>query len=540
MALLQNWPAATASGTLCASIAGSPTASFERSDFPCQHPQSNVDCSNQRTLALQVLPSVEQAEGNSVWYVRHCMAEMLRQLLCPQPDAAAGSTELHWMDARRGRSMGPCYSKVLEVTKAKNREVAETSQEEQGGFCSASIRPTMECQVDTNSTGESAGRQWCLARAGRAATAESHGEAQGKGDGIEPRRGGADHCRDHKQGSDVKKPKPGDQEVRSSTRTFPRSSTRAMRSSQQMECLHRGEREEVANRCGGLCLEGQSTGGQGSAGEGGHAGGTHQPREDQGAPHQAGRSFLGGRHRGAVRNRGRQHESGDIRGHPTRNCIDAEQPGLHSSQTSRRGRGRDQCCKEAQTGRIRAWICCIATFWQAGQVDRSEACSRHTADLCFQNSPEIWNHSIMQEDCFLNPWDASIRALDLSHEVGTWSSGSTWIITEGVRKGQHRRVRFSNDVELYVGHEFDIEMTRCTSSLRTPSSHHQIFQPAIRLKSIDPSDEDEDASLLAVHAAHLRDIEHADITMDPTFAREPQEVNEQDELVDHDGFRIVI
>ena len=140
----------------------------------------------------------------------------------------------------------------------------------------------------------------------------------------------------------------------------------------------------------------------------------------------------------------------------------------------------------------------------------------------------------MQEDCFLNPWDASIRALDLSHEVGTWSSGSTWIITEGVRKGQHRRVRFSNDVELYVGHEFDIEMTRCTSSLRTPSSHHQIFQPAIRLKSIDPSDEDEDASLLAVHAAHLRDIEHADITMDPTFAREPQEVNEQDELVDHD------
>jgi hypothetical protein len=41
-------------------------------------------------------------------------------------------------------------------------------------------------------------------------------------------------------------------------------------------------------------------------------------------------------------------------------------------------------------------------------------------------------------------------------------------MTEGVRKAGNRSITFSNDVELYVGHEFDIEMTRCVSKLEMP------------------------------------------------------------------------
>ena len=122
-------------------------------------------------------------------------------------------------------------------------------------------------------------------------------------------------------------------------------------------------------------------------------------------------------------------------------------------------------------------------------------------------------------------------ALDLSYEVGTWRSCSTWFLTEGARKPRHRSITFSNDVELFVGHELDIEMTKCASLLEVPTSRHPIFQPAIHMASTVEPEEDEEASFLAVHAAHTRDFEHADINMDPAIARDPHDPEPED-LVD--------
>ena len=103
-------------------------------------------------------------------------------------------------------------------------------------------------------------------------------------------------------------------------------------------------------------------------------------------------------------------------------------------------------------------------------------------------------------------------------------------MTEGVRKAGNRSITFSNDVELYVGHEFDIEMTRCVSKLEMPSSCHPVFQPASHLESEVELEEDEDASLLAVHAAHLRDFEHIDINMDPALTRELHDQDDPEDL----------
>ena len=103
-------------------------------------------------------------------------------------------------------------------------------------------------------------------------------------------------------------------------------------------------------------------------------------------------------------------------------------------------------------------------------------------------------------------------------------------MTEGVRKAGNRSITFSNDVGLYVGHEFDIEMTRCVSKLEMPSSCHPVFQPASHLESEVELEEDEDASLLAVHAAHLRDFEHVDINMDPALTRELHDQDDPEDL----------
>jgi hypothetical protein len=133
-----------------ASILGSATTSFERPDISCQPSQSNDFCSHQRALAMQVLPPTEQAEGTTLWYMRLCLAAMLRQLLCPQPEhAAPSSMELHRMDGRRRRIMELC-NKIFQVAKKEDREVTQTSQEEQGELYSARLRPPWNAKGQPN------------------------------------------------------------------------------------------------------------------------------------------------------------------------------------------------------------------------------------------------------------------------------------------------------------------------------------------------------------------------------------------------------
>ena len=537
VALSQGGSAKTVLRPVGASISGSAKSSFERPELPCQPSWSNDVHNHQGTLALQVLPSSQQTEGNPMWHMRHCVAEVLRQLLCPQPaHAVPGDMYIHWME--RGRQDMGQGSQIVQIAKEKIREVTKASQEEQRRSSSARFRSPMECQRATACACGQFGRQRRITWAGRTAAAEPCCQAQRKGDVTESGGGGADHCGYHDCDSDVKEYESGSKETRPSKRAISKCSKRTTQSSQQMEFLHRGEREKMEVFRGRLCFQRCSTGRQSTKSERNHDDRQDEPREDQGAPFKTGRSVprsCGG----AVRDRGRHHESGVSRSNPERNCVYGEQLGHYQGQASRRGKRRSQCGQETKTSTGRPWLCLIAAFWKAGQVDSHETCPRQTNSLCFHDSqhrdemqPAIWNHSILEEDCFLNPWQASICALDLSYEVGTWRSCSTWQLVEGSRKAHIKSVTFANDVELYVGHEFDIEMTRCMSTLSTPSTRHHIFQPAIHLASNFDQEEDDDASFLAVHAAHLRDFEHADINMDPAFARDPQE-HDLEDPVDH-------
>ena len=415
-----------------ASILGSATTSFERPDISCQPSQSNDFCSHQRALAMQVLPPTEQAEGTTLWYMRLCLAAMLRQLLCPQPEhAAPSSMELHRMDGRRRRIMELC-NKIFQVAKKEDREVTQTSQEEQGELYSARLRPPMECQGAAERANGHVDRQWCAVGASRRAAAEPCFQAQGEGGATQSGGGRAHHCRDYNHDSDVQELEPGCKEVRPGKREISRSSKRKTQSPHQMELLHRGEREKMEIFRRGFCFKRRCTGRQGPEGERSHADREGQPRDDQGAPFEARRSFPRRRHGGAVRCRRGSHESGVSRSNSARHCVNGEQLGCHQNQASRRGECRSQRGQETKTGARRAWLCFFAAFWQAEQVDRNETCSGHIHSLCLHDSqhqsevlPAIWNHSILEEECFLNPWHASICALDLSYEVGTWSLSST-------------------------------------------------------------------------------------------------------------------
>ena len=117
---------------------------------------------------------------------------------------------------------------------------------------------------------------------------------------------------------------------------------------------------------------------------------------------------------------------------------------------------------------------------------------------------------------------------------------STWQWIEGARKPRKRNIQFDTDVELYVGHESDIEMTRFVSTLNRPRLIHQVFQSEDLLAAETDKEEDDDASLLAVHAAHLRDIEHTDINMDPAVTRDLHEPDEPEDLRSLHRHRIVI
>ena len=65
----------------------------------------------------------------------------------------------------------------------------------------------------------------------------------------------------------------------------------------------------------------------------------------------------------------------------------------------------------------------LSPFPEPGKVDLSEACPRQNDSLCFQYMMvDIWNHSIVTEDFFVNPWQASIAAIDLAQDVGTLQS----------------------------------------------------------------------------------------------------------------------
>ena len=153
-------------------------------------------------------------------------------------------------------------------------------------------------------------------------------------------------------------------------------------------------------------------------------------------------------------------------------------------------------------------------------------------DLLFCNSPAIWNHSILAEEKFLTPWQASINGLDLSHEVGTWCSSSQMQLHEGAKRCSGRTLSFANTVELFVGHEHDIEMARWTVSLNRTVSQHAVFHPVgdhFKHQVTDQREarDDDETSFMATHAAHVHEVRHVHLEEDDAVARDVHEPIEQ-------------
>ena len=127
--------------------------------------------------------------------------------------------------------------------------------------------------------------------------------------------------------------------------------------------------------------------------------------------------------------------------------------------------------------------------------------------LCFHDQTLIWNHSFVDDDDFVTPWEASIDAVDLAHEVGTGDMLSNYTLVECAKKPLKLKVQFHSRVDLYVGAEEDLDMVHWTHSVGVPHQQAYVLCPqhpspnhlAASCTSAERIDETDDFSLLAAH-----------------------------------------
>eukprot|EP00435_Cladocopium_sp_Y103_P021290 s1891_g5.t1 len=161
----------------------------------------------------------------------------------------------------------------------------------------------------------------------------------------------------------------------------------------------------------------------------------------------------------------------------------------------------------------------------------------------------IWNHRIIEKDDFVAPWEASIDAVDLSHEVGTWSQRSQVDLRDGCKRFCPMKVRFANTVELFVGLETDFAMVKWVHCAGVPHLHapvlrheaarhgldrrSELFEGNVfrrgRRDSILEHDDDDFSSLLAMQNVQRPQFPlelptmgpHDDIMTDRNMVRDP-------------------
>ena len=123
----------------------------------------------------------------------------------------------------------------------------------------------------------------------------------------------------------------------------------------------------------------------------------------------------------------------------------------------------------------------------------------------------IWNHSVVEADSFVTPWQASIDAVDLSHEVGTGEDRPSCTLVNCCKRVHQHSVRFSKLVDLFVGDETDHTMTWWPHLIGVP--HHQAMAlqfslppdlphpSTLRADSVvlDGCEDFDESSLLAAH-----------------------------------------
>lgn len=156
--------------------------------------------------------------------------------------------------------------------------------------------------------------------------------------------------------------------------------------------------------------------------------GSRKPGQSERDVVQAGCGVTGSRN--DLRWRGRRdHQDGLMGGDSDRNCNDGEQLGDHTHSPSRRitRSGRLWQGQKSQ-GRFWRWLQSFATFWWARQVDLSQTCCWHIDPQCFTDLTFIWNHRALKKRNFCSPWQASVEAVDLAREVGTWNQLSQAVL----------------------------------------------------------------------------------------------------------------
>ena len=241
--------------------------------------------------------------------------------------------------------------------------------------------------------------------------------------------------------------------------------------------------------------------------------------------------------------RRKPRQDGIVRRDPGRDTIHADHIGQLQTETIRRG-CRSTSVQEATAGQrgrglhsnAWSWLCCLAAFSQARQIDhRQEVCLGHAHCFVQAEYPERqWTHSIIDEGNFLNEWRASIHGLDLAFEVSQMlglsfdeTSFQRCPVTKSA--GKHH-VCFDDTVELYVGHEQDWHLQYWQHIIEIPIQHADIFQP---LKS-PLSDEISFMATPGHHRLHgfgPHEPVHPNIMQNPNIGIDPEEdLEERDDF----------
>ena len=455
--------------------------SFQRQFFHRQDQQHHGGI-DQRTVEMSLLHEAQQDECAQMRQMRHNVASMHRQFLRPWHQGKAKNLlELCGLGRRRYRM--DWTQKGFQVAESKQckedkriHTKGQQAQEQRKRFGTCP-RSTMEFEAVANYAIDndsviSQHRSKCSC----ATTANFGQQAPDEGSSSLPSGDTRDHCGIHQQACDFEEHAPSSPQSRSGKGQVQSSYSGQAEAAHCLEQLCRREHQEMAIFCRGFHKKGCGPG------EGSPFSTRDSPRiiksppgRGEGPALKAGCRSPG--HRGDLRWRaGRgKHEGRHCGGHPKEYSLCGGQPSADQSTTSGRDPRRNTHGQKAKKRWIGLGIWSAFAFPWAGQIDFSEVCPRPTIPLCFHDQTTIWNHSFIDDEDYISPWEASIDAVDLAHEVGMGEQRSFYTLVECVKKPSLHRVRFHPEVDLYVGAEEDFEMAWLMHSIGVPHQYAPVL-----------------------------------------------------------------
>ena len=522
-------------------------ASFERHHLHWPH-QGQDGGSDQGALEVPLLQAAQQDACQSLWPLRQDLASMSGPHIHPWCKEAR--------DLELFRQVLGSSSQIFQVTTECQAATfiyseIEREKDRQAGKLDARFRPTMEFETASINAYHIShcSREQC--RSSSSCPAANLGkQTSDQGSAALPTRDSADHCRVHEHQGDLQKHASGRQEGRQCSCQVQGSQGSPNEAAQLLDGLCGREHQKMENLCGGLheegcCIRERTPRSQGATPDSKNAPGRSEgkaPSTRCSRPRRDGSNLRWRERRGP-------DEGRHCRDHPKEDSHGRGQPRKDSAGHHRgeRHQQRGQGCGSQKTKARCAFWSWLACTLRAGQVAFSEACPRHSDEPCLQNMiVDIWNHGIITEDIFVNPWKASMQAVDLAHEVGTLRSSSTTTTLPCQKRHFAGTVRFSNSVDLLVGLETELCMSRWPLALEVPhqqasvlrhhaplpvSRHKRQYFEAKAGKRIDEAVDDE-VSLLAAPliqpgAPMLPQLQHQppDALMeDRNIARDPADL----------------